>query len=408
MFGHPLQQLFIPICKICLIPSDEGKACDMSENQTWPQPNKLLGLELLRFIAAFAVIIWHYDHFAYVAETPVDLFRDRLPFYGLLQPFYAAGEYGVWIFWCISGFIFFWKYRDAIADRSVGGWKFFVLRLSRLYPLHIATLALVAILQPLYFHLRGYFFVCQVNDLRHFLLQLSMASNWSAESGYSFNAPIWSISVEVLVYVVFFLTLRFVTKSAWLNLVIILAACLGKGQLACCLSFFYIGGLAAIARRAISAQAYRNVVEGIAGFIVVTLGASGWIATSRQFVLPDLAILAYTPLLLFCISGDFRVTPGVQRWIEAAGNMTYSSYLLHFPIQIMIGLGFAIYGAPVPFYGAAFFVFFLAATFLASRLTYLYFEAPAQAMIRERLLRRPGTATVAFTTAAPMLPRKAD
>ena len=381
----------------------------MSEHQS--PSNKLLGLELLRFMAAFAVIIWHYAHFSYVADQPVDLVKDRLPFHGLLQPFYAAGEYGVWIFWCISGFIFFWKYRDAIADRSVGGWKFFVFRLSRLYPLHITTLVLVAILQPLYFHLNGYFFVYQMNDLRHFLLQLLMASNWSEASGYSFNAPIWSISVEVLVYVVFFVMLRFVSRSPWLNLVIILAACLGKGQIACCLSFFYIGGLAAMARRAISALAYRSAVEGIAWFAVVTLGLSGWVAAaSYRFVVPDLAILAYTPLLLFCISGDFGVKPVVQRWIEAAGNLTYSSYLLHFPLQIMISLAFAMHGAAVPFYQPAFFVVFIATTFLAARLTYLYFEAPAQAMIRERLLpgARTKAATVAFAAVAPMLPRKAD
>lgn len=379
----------------------------MNENQ--PQPNKLLGLELLRFMAAFAVIIWHYQHFSYVADKPVDFAGDRLPFHWLLQPFYAAGEYGVWIFWCISGFIFFWKYRDAIADRSVGGWKFFVFRLSRLYPLHIATLVLVAILQPLYFHLNGYFFVYQINDLRHFLLQLLMASNWSADSGNSFNGPVWSISVEVVVYVVFFVMLRFVSRSPWLNLVIILAACLGKGQVACCLSFFYIGGWAAMARRAISAKAYRRAVEGAAWFAVVTLGVSGWIAAaSYQFVLPDLAILAYTPLLLFCISGDFGVPPAIQRWIETAGNLTYSSYLLHFPIQIMISLGFAMRGAAVPYYQPVFFVVFIAATFLAARLTYLCFEAPAQAMIRGRLLRPTSTATTAFTAAAPMLPQKAD
>jgi peptidoglycan/LPS O-acetylase OafA/YrhL len=380
----------------------------MTEHQ---RPNKLLGLELLRFMAAFAVTIWHYQHFSYVADKPVDLFRDRLPFHGLLQPFYAAGEYGVWIFWCISGFIFFWKYRDAISDRSVGGWKFFVFRLSRLYPLHIATLVLVAILQPLYFHLNGYFFVYQLNDLKHFLLQLLMASNWSGESGYSFNGPIWSISVEVLVYVVFFVMLRYVSRSPWLNLVVILAACLGKEQIACCLSFFYIGGLAAMARRAISTSAYRRAVEAIAWFIVVTLGISGWVAAaSYRFVLPDLAILAYTPMLLFCISGNFSVTPVVQRWIEAAGNLTYSSYLLHFPIQIMISLGFAMHGAAVPFYQPAFFAVFIATTFLAARLTYLYFEAPAQAMIRERLLpgSRTNAATIAFAAATPMLPRKAD
>ena len=137
----------------------------MPEKLTSPPATKLLGLELLRFVAAFAVLIWHYQHFAYVADKAVDLARTSLPLYGLLQPFYEAGEHGVWLFWCISGYIFFWKYRDAIHDRSTGGWTFFVLRLSRLYPLHLVTLLLVAILQPIYFGLNGYFFVYQDNDL---------------------------------------------------------------------------------------------------------------------------------------------------------------------------------------------------------------------------------------------------
>src|ERR1700710_1370920 len=133
----------------------------MSERYFSSQPNKLLGLELLRFIAAFAVLIWHYKHFAYVADKPVGLTEHHRPLHSLLQPFYDHGDFGVWLFWCISGFIFFWKYRDSVADRSVSGWKFFALRFSRLYPLHIATLLLVALVQPLYFSLTGYFFVYQ-------------------------------------------------------------------------------------------------------------------------------------------------------------------------------------------------------------------------------------------------------
>jgi peptidoglycan/LPS O-acetylase OafA/YrhL len=382
----------------------------MTKSQTCQPPNKLLGLELLRFMAAFAVLIWHYCHFAYVADKPVDLFRDRLPFYDLLQPFYDAGRYGVWIFWCISGFIFFWKYRDAIADRSIGGWKFFVFRLSRLYPLHIVTLVLVAILQPVYLHLNGYFFVYQMNDLQHFLLQIFMAGSWGFQSGYSFNEPIWSISVEVLVYAVFFLMLRFVTRSALLNLVIIVACIGAKGQIATCLSFFYIGGLAAMARRAISSSPRRGIVEGIAWLAAVTLAVVGWVLAYRQIELPGLAILAYTPILLFCVSGDIRVTPAIQSWIEAAGNLTYSSYLLHFPLQLVIVLGFAIVGSPVPFYDTTFFVIFIAGTLLASRLAYLYFEAPAQDIIRDRLLSRSdaGASTSLFAAAAQARPRRAD
>src|SRR4051812_13229871 len=211
--------------------------------------NKLPGLEAVRFVAAFAVLIWHYQHFAYVADQPVDLVKQRLPLYELLQPFYEAGRYGVWVFWCVSGFIFFWKYRDAIYERATGGWAFLVLRVSRLYPLHLVTLIVVALLQGVYFRQQGQFFVYQHNDLQHFILQICLASEWNLLHGDSFNGPIWSISVEVLVYIVFFLTLRFVTRSALFNVLAVLVCLTLRGQVFSCLALFYAGGLAAIARR---------------------------------------------------------------------------------------------------------------------------------------------------------------
>jgi hypothetical protein len=58
--------------------------------------------------------------------------------------------------------------------------------------------------------------------------------------------------------------------------------------------------------------------------------------------------------------------PGLE-----AGNMTYLSYLLHFPIQLTIVLGFANIGASIP----------------------LYVGAPAQNLVPDFFLRR--------TTAAP-------
>jgi peptidoglycan/LPS O-acetylase OafA/YrhL len=375
----------------------------MTEPQSSAPPNKLLGLELLRFVAALAVVVWHYCEFSYVADSPVNLFKNRLPFYGLLQPLYETGEYAVWVFWCISGFIFFWKYRDAIADRSIGGARFFVFRLSRLYPLHLVTLALVAILQPVYFHLNGFYFVYQANDVRHFLLQLFMASNWGFQHGNSLNGPIWSISVEVLVYLVFFLMLRFVTRSALLNLVMIAVGIVATGQIACCLAFFYIGGLAAMARRAMARTRHRGAIEGTAWLLAVAL------PLFCRGELSDLMILAYTPVVLFCLSGNLGVTPRVQRIIEAAGNMTYSSYLVHFPLQLLIAVGFAMSSTPIPFYDPAFFVAFVAATLMASRLIYRHFEAPAQALLRSRLLLPQGVVTTrALAATSQPWPRKAD
>ncbi|HEX3115124.1 MAG TPA: acyltransferase [Bradyrhizobium sp.] len=369
----------------------------MPEKLTSPPTSKLLGLELLRFVAAFAVLIWHYQHFAYVADKAVGLTRTGLPLYGLLQPFYEVGEYGVWLFWCISGYIFFWKYRDTIHDRTTDSWTFFVLRLSRLYPLHLATLALVAILQPIYFHLNGYFFVYQDNDIGHFLLQLVMASNWGLQSALSFDGPVWSISVEVLVYVLFFLLLRFGGKSALLNLVIIVGCVGAKGQLFTCLSFFYIGGLAAIARRAIAATAFRDTLDGIVWLVVIVAPLLAWMFALYPIGWLDYALLAYMPAVIFCLARDVRLPARAQRLIEAAGNMTYSSYLLHFPIQLLIVVGFATVGAPIPIYETTFFVAFVSATLLASYLAYRYFEAPAQNFIRGRLLPWPGAAGSAHT-----------
>ena len=382
----------------------------MPEKPTSPPTSKLLGLELLRFVAAFAVLIWHYQHFAYVADSAPGLTRTSLPLYSLLQPFYEVGEYGVWLFWCISGYIFFWKYRDTIHDRTTDGWTFFVLRLSRLYPLHLATLALVAILQPIYFHLNGYFFVYQVNDIRHFLLQLVMASNWGLQSAQSFDGPVWSISVEVLVYVLFFLLLRFGGKSALLNLVIIVGCVGARGQLIACLSFFYIGGLAAIARRAIAPTAFRDTIDALAWLVVAVVPLLTWMFAFYTFGWLDYALLAYMPVVIFCLARDVRLPARAQRLIEVAGNMTYSSYLLHFPIQLVIVVGFSMVGAPIPIYETTFFAVFVSATLLASYLTYRYFEAPAQNFIRSRLLPWPNAAGSARALMAihRRLPRGAD
>ena len=371
--------------------------------QTKPQlADKLPGLEALRFVAALAVLIWHYQHFSYLADLPIDLVRARLPLYGLLRPFYEAGEYGVWVFWCISGFIFFWKYRDGIFDRAVPGWSFFVFRFSRLYPLHLATLIAVAILQSLFFRMHGYFFVYQNNDVRQFLLQLLMASKWGFESGDSFNGPIWSISVEVLVYVVFFLMLRFVTRSPLLNVVVVVACLNFSGQIFSCLAFFYAGGLAAIARRAIVAAASRGAIERTGWFVATVVPVSIAALGLQSHLIPWLFLLAYTPVLLFCLSGEIMLAAPAQRLVEAAGNMTYSSYLLHFPIQLLMALGFAIAGRALPFHDCAFFAVFVGATLLASYFAYRWFEAPAQSLLRKWLL--PGAALPRRTKAVDVTP----
>lgn len=350
--------------------------------------NKLLGLELLRFLTAIAILLFHYRQFAFVGDREVGLIQERLPIYWLFGPLYHSGPYAVRVFWCISGFIFFWKYRDVVARRLLDGWRFFVLRFSRLYPLHVVALLLVAALQPLYFQFTGYFFVYQNNDALHFLLQLLMASNATTQEGLSFNGPIWSISVEVLVYFFFFMMLL-ATRSWLLNLLVIAISLMVPGQVADCFAFFYAGGLAAMARQLVTSRTIHPLaVEG-----AIWLAASVFLLCGYSFTnghlesIGLLVILICTPVLLYSLSRDVILPARLQQVVEAAGNMTYSSYLLQFPIQLTMMLSFSLMRAQIPIYDNAFFGLFVGTTLLVSYLAYRYFEVPTQRLIRDALLQ---------------------
>ena len=160
---------------------------------------RLAGLELLRFISAFSVLVWHYQHFSIIGLNLVDFDRVSQSFYQILRIFYDFGYFGVQVFWCISGFIFFIKYGHAIRVGAVDARSFLIARFSRLYQLHFTTLIITLILQYGYTKFGNDYFVYGENDGRHFLLQILLASEWGFEAGRSFNGPIWSVSVEVLV-----------------------------------------------------------------------------------------------------------------------------------------------------------------------------------------------------------------
>src|SRR5215510_9185019 len=107
------------------------------------QDHDLAGIEALRFICAFAILLWHYQHFLFSGEyvaAIADEARPAFPLYRLFSPAYNYGYLAVQIFWVISGFIFYRQYAGPITDRKVHFVDFAVRRFSRLYPLHFFTL----------------------------------------------------------------------------------------------------------------------------------------------------------------------------------------------------------------------------------------------------------------------------
>ena len=360
--------------------------------QNYSKNNKLLGLELIRFISAFGVLIWHYQHFSFVADRPENFHREQQPFYLFLDLFYNFGGSGVQIFWCISGFIFFWKYREEISSHSINFRSFYINRLSRLYPLHLVTLMLVLFLQAWYYYNKNYFFVYQNNDIKNFIYHLFLASNWwGLEIGNSFNGPVWSVSVEILVYSIFFLLLR-LNRSIVLNVVIILISLLAiklkiPSQIFSCLVFFYVGGLSAIAFEALQGSKHiRQILKIICTFLIFSpiLIYSTKLYELKYFV--TLFLMLYVPVLLFLSAQQFNLPHGIRKIIETTGNMTYSIYLIHFPLQLSIVLCFGALGKEVPYYNVEFFLGFISGILVFSYLIYKYYERPAQNKIRQKWL----------------------
>ncbi|OXE37025.1 MAG: acyltransferase [Phenylobacterium zucineum] len=354
--------------------------------------NKLLGLEVLRFITAFAILVWHYQHFAYVGNAAVGLVRTHQPFYGVLRPFFEYGLNGVQVFWCISGFIFFHKYRDSLAERRVSGRTFFVLRFSRLYPLHLVTLLIVAGLQGLYARQHGFSFVYENNDLKHFILQLFMASYWGLQQGLSFNGPIWSISTEILVYFVFHACLRLFGRSNLVTLTMIglflLARMSGRDNaLVNGLGFFYAGGLAAIFQaRFTDHKAWFRMRLAVLICLLAGISAAAGLHGLWETEKVNLTLFWLTPLVLILVSGDLPALRPFAPIIEGFGNLTYASYLLHFPLQLSAVLIFAALKVSVPFYSDGLFLGYLAAVLALSWLVFRVFERPVQNAIRKAQL----------------------
>jgi peptidoglycan/LPS O-acetylase OafA/YrhL len=81
--------------------------------------------------------------------------------------------------------------------------------------------------------------------------------------------------------------------------------------------------------------------------------------------------------------------------LESLGSVTYSSYLLHVPVQISIVVFCTWAGLNVPFYSGVFFLAFMAFVLMLSFWCYRYFEVPAQNLLRRRLKRAPARTAAA-------------
>ena len=327
---------------------------------------RYLALDVLRGIAALAVVVYHWEHFLFFPGQDANPALDhaRQPLYDVLSPFYNSGYVAVDLFFSLSGFIFFCFYARRIRGGGLSFLDFAHLRLSRLYPLHLLTLLLVVALQYAYFDRYKAYFVYQENDLKHFMLQLLFAVELLLPAApYSFNGPIWSVSIEVLLYALFFFTCRYgCVRLSCLIALSVAGALLSTlaGLTARGIFSFFLGGICfhaflcirALARgRAFAAKVLLLVILAASVFILCSdiflAFASATsklafelrnkvIATStlqNYYLAWYLRIVVFPALIVLLALAESELKP-IARRLAWMGDISYSSYLIHFPLQI--------------------------------------------------------------------------
>ncbi|NNE87302.1 MAG: acyltransferase [Silicimonas sp.] len=339
---------------------------------TGSRPQYIHEIDALRGIAALSVACVFHLFLMFGAKFTGPL--DGLP---VLSWLYNAGWTMVDLFFVVSGYVFAHVYLAENALKTgVTGKSFFVARFARLYPLHILTMFLVippialgVVTQGLHDNL----------DLYHFVLNLLMLQGSGLNDRYSFNVVSWSVSVEVLCYVLFFVAARagagalFLTAmfaifvGVWLTLEDnMLTSNLGRG-----LSGFFAGYFA---------WRLRNLNIPSSVLVPCIIIPILWVPNFINFG-TFLGLTAFPAAVLLAQRLPF-LGARFFRWL---GDRSYSIYLWHpvvyFSAKAYIP-NFHGFREDHPFLLAGGAIFVVLAL---SDLGYRYFETPMRGLIRGKL-----------------------
>jgi peptidoglycan/LPS O-acetylase OafA/YrhL len=343
------------------------------------EKKRLPVLDFLRYFCAIAVLLWHYQHFFLAnpdKKLPYLKIEDQ-PFWTLLQVPYKAGFNAVPLFWILSGVVLAKSY--LVIDVKIK--TFFVNRFARLYPLHFVTLLIILLLQILSDFFVGHPQIFNDNTAFNFFGNIFFLNG-----GTNYNAPVWSVTVEILCYIVF--SFLVVCKRYKYHLSIVLVfifllishlhlpnnslmqlSIIGK-----CGVYFFSGVLLLLI-------AEKTNIYIFASFAILCL-LFGLQNRDGSYFLVIIGIISFCLVIESCTN----LNDVLSGWFEALGNLTYATYLVHVPLQILVLLGIQLIGFNQSRIVTSnlFFIFWFALLHFVSFAVYKFFELPAKFWVKRR------------------------
>lgn len=322
----------------------------MPEAVTVRPVQQIHALTGVRIVAALWVVAFH------VRGNLASEFPTIYPYFA---PLIIHGEFGVDLFFMLSGYVLALNYGRRMGvrlERSATA-KFWWARLARVWPAYFATLMFAAV-----WH--GIFLAIGVNDpvaprdysVWSFLRQTGLFVLWTEPDfdRLTWNGAAWSVSAEALAYLLFpvvaLLVFRLshalgarglmITGFVVISPIVILAAAMGSLYapwmwLLRILCSFLAGAIIYFGLERLG-NTSRVRLGGSIGAIVAVVAIIGLLYLSEAIHRPVIALLAIPAMLVLIASlavGDRWVVAGLGLKIFVIGGMaSYSIYLVHMPL----------------------------------------------------------------------------
>jgi peptidoglycan/LPS O-acetylase OafA/YrhL len=369
---------------------------------------RLDGVDILRGLAIFFVLMNHVNMRLYLADIP---YAKGLP-EQLMSSLVWNGQRGVQIFFAVSGFL--------ITSTSLRRWEslprvgvrdFYVLRFARIAPLLFLVLVLLSVLHTA--GLENFVVSPKTGGLgRALIAALTFHVNLlEARRGYLPGSwdVLWSLSVEETFYLVFPLLCRAVGRG--IRLAMILSVLVVLGPLARTIfshgnevwqEYSYLGGMDAIALGCLTAMAIsratisRSTLRALGGIGMALMGFSlGLTNQAEAWGLErtglDMSVLAAGSCMVIAAAAQSRwSSPLILTPVIQLGRRSYEVYLTHMFVVFSMFALFTRAGRPLPAVPILFIAAIVGSGLLGALVAGVYSE-PMNRLIRQfaRLPQQP-------------------
>ena len=150
-----------------------------------------------------------------------------------------------------------------------------------------------------------------------------------------------------------------------------------------CSLFFFVGGLIALNMEIINKIKFIKILT-----ILTIISTSVLVVKYQLFQINNFPyvfqLFTYPLLLILFLDLEFK-NKNLKKMFSVLGNLTYSSYLIHLPIQIIICLIFINIEQTIPVEKKEFFLLYISLVLFISYFSFKYYESPIKDYLRKNM-----------------------